>query len=61
MMRSKNFKIGSAEFDLLKALDLHEGVVSHLDRMKDMRDSLEYEKLGPRLQRVSKSKLELLK
>ncbi len=61
-MRSKNFKVGgNVEFDVMKQLDLNEGVVQHLENEMLLRNALPEMSLDARLKKMGKLNAELRK
>lgn len=61
MLKSKNFKIGQSELDVLKQLELREGIVPFLEHQLQMRNALPEEQLDARLKKVGKINIELKK
>ena len=61
-MKSKNFKLGNNnELDVMKQLDLQEGVVRHFENELLLRNSLPEQPLDVRLKKVGKLNVELRK
>lgn len=61
MLKSKNFKIGQSEMDVLKQLELSDGIVPFLEHQLQMRNALPEERLDARLKKAGKISLELKK
>ncbi|MBI4149973.1 hypothetical protein HY488_01060 [Candidatus Woesearchaeota archaeon] len=60
-MKSKNFKIGHSDVNVMKQLELSEGIVPFLESQLLMRNALPDEQLDLRLKKANKLNLELKK
>ncbi len=60
-MKSKNFKTGTSDMNVLKQLDMQEGIVPYLESQLLLRNSLPEEHLDMRLKKAGKLNVELKK
>ncbi len=61
MLKSKHFKVGHSELNVLKQLEFSDGIVPYLESQLLLRNSLPEEQLDARIKKVGKLHLELKK